>query len=110
MHADNAPYLNVLTTPLTVTLREPSVKHMEVQFRNPETQHKVDQWVKETGGSVDDLVEGLVAGYFEELAQVRETLDGRYDDIKSGKVKLIPGDQVIARLRERSAAFRQRRS
>jgi hypothetical protein len=49
-----------------------------------------------------------MAGYFDELAQMRETLDSRYDDIKSGKVNLIPGDEVIARLRERSAAYRRR--
>lgn len=34
-------------------------------------------------------------------------LDGRYDDIKSGKVKLIPGDEVFARLRARSADARK---
>ena len=56
----------------------------------------------------EELVEDVMAGYFDELAQVRETLDSRYDDIKSGKVKLIPGDEVIARLRERSAAYRRR--
>ncbi len=50
-----------------------------------------------------------MAGYFDELAQVRETLDTRYDDIQSGKVKLIPGDEVIARLREKSAARRLQR-
>jgi hypothetical protein len=37
-------------------------------------------------------------------------LDSRYDDIKSGKVNLIPGDEVIAGLRERSAARRAKRS
>ena len=41
-----------------------------------------------------------MAGYFEELAQVRETLDSRYDDIKSGKVKLISGEEAFARLME----------
>jgi len=40
-------------------------------------------------------VEDAMAGYFEELAQVRETLDSRYDDIKSGKVKLISGEEAF---------------
>jgi hypothetical protein len=41
-----------------------------------------------------------MAGYFDELAQVRKSFDSRYDDIKSGKVKLIPGDEAYARLME----------
>jgi putative addiction module component (TIGR02574 family) len=50
------------------------------------------------------LVEDAMAGYFEELTQARETLNRRYDDLKSGRVKPIPGDEVIARLRKKSAA------
>ena len=38
-----------------------------------------------------------------------ERLDRRYDDLASGKVKLIPGDEVIARLRAKSAAHRASR-
>ena len=83
---------------------------MEVHFNNPELQHKVDQWVKDTGRPVQELVEDAMAGYFEALAETRTMLDDRYDDLKSGKVKLIPGDEVIARLRERSAKYRQRHS
>jgi hypothetical protein len=48
-------------------------------------------------------VQDAMAGYFDELAQVREMLNSRYDDIKSGRVNLIPGDDVIARLRARKA-------
>jgi hypothetical protein len=40
----------------------------------------------------------------DELADVRATLDSRYDDLKSGRVKPIGGDEVIARLRAKSAA------
>ena len=47
-----------------------------------------------------------MASYFDELAETRVVLDRRYDDIRSGKVKLVPGDEVIARLREKSAAYR----
>jgi hypothetical protein len=47
-----------------------------------------------------------MAGYVAELAETREMLNSRYDDLKSGRVKPIPGDEVIARLREKSAARR----
>jgi hypothetical protein len=83
---------------------------MQMHFTNPDIQAKLEQWATDTGRPAEELVEDVMAGYFDELAQVRQTLDSRYDDIKSGKVKLIPGDEVIARLRERSAAFRRRQA
>jgi hypothetical protein len=52
------------------------------------------------------LIEDAMAGYFEELTQTREILNNRYDDLESGRVKPIPGDEVIVRLREKSAARR----
>ena len=83
---------------------------MEVHLNDPDLQAKVDQWVAETGRSADELVEEAMAGYFEELDKARALLEGRYDDIKSGNVKLIPGDEVVARLRAKSAARRSPRS
>jgi hypothetical protein len=38
------------------------------------------------------------------MAGLRQTLDSRYDDLKSGRVKPIGGDEMKARLRARSAA------
>ena len=73
---------------------------MAMQINNPELQAKVEQWVAQTGRSADEPLEDVMFGYFDELAQVRETLDSRYDDIKSGKVKLIPGEEAYARLME----------
>lgn len=80
---------------------------MQVQFNNPELQAKVEQWVSETGRPAEELVEDAMAGYFDELERVRETLDSRYDDIKNDKVKLIPGDEAFARLRAKSEARRK---
>jgi hypothetical protein len=78
---------------------------MQLHFTNPQLQAKVEQWVSETGRPVEELVEDAMAGYFDELAEVRQTLDARYDDIKSGKVKLIP-DVAFARLKAKSEARR----
>ena len=47
---------------------------------------------------LEELVEDAIAGHLDELARVRHTLDTRYDDIKSGKVKLIPGAVAYAQL------------
>jgi hypothetical protein len=81
---------------------------MDVRLNNPDMQAKIDRWVAETGRSPDELIEDAMAGYFEELTQTREMLNSRYDDLKSGRVKPIPGDDVITRLREKSAARRSR--
>jgi len=81
------------------------MKAMEVHF-SPDLQAKIDQLVIETGRAPDKLLEDAMAGYVAELVQTREMLNSRYDDLKSSRVKPIPGDEVIARLREKSAARR----
>ena len=74
---------------------------MEVHLNNPDLQAKIDRWVTETGRGPDELVEDAVAGYFEELAQTREMLNSRYDDLKNGKVKAIDGEAFFENLRRR---------
>ena len=76
---------------------------MDVQFE-PSVQAKLEHMVRESGRAAVELVKDVVAGYMDELAGTREMLNSRYDDINSGKVKLIPGDEVFARLREKSDA------
>lgn len=81
---------------------------MEVHLNDPDLQAKLTEWVTETGRSADELVEDAMAGYFHELAQVREMIDRRYDEIKSGEVNLIPGDEARARLLERIDSHREK--
>ena len=76
---------------------------MEVHF-NPDVQSKLEQMVRDTGRRSDELVEDVVAEFLDNLDFTREALDRRYDDLESGRVKLIPGDEVFARLRAKSAA------
>jgi hypothetical protein len=79
---------------------------MEVHF-SPDTEKKLKELSTQSGRRTDDLVEDALAGYFDEVLQVREMLDSRYDDLKSGRVKPISRDEVIAHFREKSAARRQ---
>jgi hypothetical protein len=76
---------------------------MEVHFK-PDLEKKLNDLAALSGLPPDELVQEAVAGYFEELAQAREMLDRRYDDMKSGRVKLISGDDVFERLRKKSEA------
>jgi hypothetical protein len=73
---------------------------MEVQFE-PAVQAKLEQIARESGLDAVQRVQDAVADYVGELAGTREMLDSRYDDIKSGKVKMIPGEEAFARLRAR---------
>jgi len=82
---------------------------MEVHF-TPEIEARLDQLATETGRPKDEFVQDAMAGYFDELARVRETLDRRYDDIKSGRVQLIDGEEAFARLRAKSEAWRKSRA
>jgi predicted transcriptional regulator len=74
---------------------------MEVNFR-PETESRLQELAAKTGRAPGDLIEDAMAGYLQELAQVREMLDGRYDDLKSGRVKPIDGEEAFANLRRKS--------
>jgi hypothetical protein len=74
---------------------------MDVHFENPDLEAKIEHWVAETGRTRDELLEDAFAGYFDELARMRETLDSRYDDLKSGRVKPIDGEQFFETLRRR---------
>jgi hypothetical protein len=65
-------------------------------------QARLDEWAAATGRSTDELVEDAIFGYFDELAQVREMLDSRYDDVKSGRVKPMDGADALQRLRNKS--------
>jgi hypothetical protein len=56
------------------------------------------------------LAEDAMSVYVDEMLKVRETVNSRYDDLKTGRVKPIPGDEVEAYFREKSAAARRSRT
>jgi len=80
---------------------------MEVHF-TPETEKKLKDLSTQSGRGTDDLVEDAMAGYFDEVVQAREMLNSRYDDLKSGRVKPIDGEEAFARLKAKTEAQRNR--
>jgi len=74
---------------------------MEVNFR-PETESRLQDLASKSGSPPSDLIEDAMAGYLQEVAQVQEMLDGRYDDVKNGRVQLVDGEQAFANLRQKS--------
>jgi len=74
---------------------------MEVHLR-PEIESRLQELATKTGRAPDDLIEDAMAGYLQELSQVREMLDSRYHDLKSGRVKPLDGEEAFAKLRRKS--------
>ena len=82
---------------------------MEVNL-TPDIQAKLEQLAQETGQPSDELVADAVSGLFEELAFTREMLDRRYDDLESGRVRPIDGEEAYRRLMAKTAERRRQRS
>ena len=51
-----------------------------------------------------------MTGYFDELNDLRGMLDNRYDDLASGGVKPIDGEEVRTLLQAKTEAQRNRRA
>lgn len=82
---------------------------MEVHFK-PETESRLNELASRSGRATDELVEDTLAGYLEEVVAVREMLDSRYDDIKSGRVEPVDGEAFFEELRRRESDLLKRRS
>ncbi len=72
----------------------------------PATAKKLNDLAATSGRAPEDIVEDALAGYLEEVTSVRKTLDSRYDDLKSGRVEPIDGEEVFRKLREKSEGRR----
>jgi hypothetical protein len=82
---------------------------MEVRLK-PETESRLQELPAITGRAPADLVEDAMVGYLQGLAQTREMLDRRYDDIKSGRVKAVDGEAFFETLRQREEELFKQRS
>jgi predicted transcriptional regulator len=80
---------------------------MEVHF-TPDVEKKLNELAAQSGRGTDELLQDALAAYLDELAQTRGMLDSRYDDMKSGRVKPIDGEEAFARLKAKTEAQRSR--
>jgi predicted DNA-binding protein len=74
----------------------------------PELARRLTDLAATTGRGADELVQDALAGYLEDLASLRNTLDTRYDDLKSGRVQPIDGEDAFSQLRQKSEQRRAR--
>ena len=82
---------------------------MEVHFK-PETESRLHELASKSGRPTDDLIEDAMAGYLAEVVEVRNMLDSRYDEVKSGRVKPIDGEAFFDSLRQREDELLKQRS
>lgn len=82
---------------------------MEVHLK-PETESRLADLAAKSGRATDDLLEDAMAGYLQEVTQVREMLDSRYDDIKAGRVEPIDGEAFFDNLRQREDELLKKRN
>ena len=68
---------------------------------SPETESRLDQLAMRTGRAKEELVEDAMAGYFEDLAEIQQMLDRRYDEMESGRAVMIDGEESLAILRRK---------
>src|SRR5579863_10195598 len=96
----DGPRLEIARNPLAVRRGISKLADMVVHLK-PETESRLNELAAATGRAPDDLVEDAMAGYLAELAQVRATLDRRYDEITSGQTRAVEGEEAFRLLRDK---------
>jgi predicted transcriptional regulator len=80
---------------------------MEIHL-TPEVEKKLNDLATQSGRETDELLQDALAGYFDELVEARGMLDSRYDELKSGRVKPVDGEEAFARLKAKIKDQRNR--
>jgi hypothetical protein len=80
---------------------------MEVYFA-PDVEKKLNDLAAQSGCGTDEVLQDALAGYFDDLVETRDMLNSHYDDLKSGTVKPIDGEEAFARLKAKTEAQRNR--
>jgi len=79
---------------------------MEIHF-TPDVEKKLNDLAAQSGRGPDELLKDALAGYLDELVQTGDMLNNRYDELKSGRVKPIDGEEAFARLKAKTQAQRK---
>ena len=82
---------------------------MEVHF-SPDVEKKLNDIAAQSGRRTDELLQDALAAYFDELVRTRDMLGSRYDELKSGRVEPIDGEEAFARLKAKTEAQRNRQA
>jgi predicted transcriptional regulator len=79
---------------------------MKINF-TPDVEKKLNDLAARSGRGPDQLLQDALAAYLDELTPTQDTLNRRYDNLKSGRVKAIDGEEAFARLKAKTEAQRR---
>jgi predicted DNA-binding protein len=80
---------------------------MEVHFA-PDVEKKLNDLAAQSGRSAPELLQDALIGYLNEMADTQEMLGNRYDDLKSGRVPPIDGEEAFSRLKAKTEIQRNK--
>jgi predicted DNA-binding protein len=75
----------------------------------PSQEAKIAALAAKTGRDKSEILEEVIDSYFDELADVRQMLDQRYDQFKAGPVKALTPEQLREDIVRRKREFLQQR-
>ena len=96
-----------LPSRLTTAALRPTLRVMEVHF-NPDLEKKLEALAAQSGREADELVQDVVAGYFDELAEVRSHIEEGFSQAERGE--LIDGVQARREIQASKDAWLRERS
>lgn len=74
---------------------------MEIHLK-PDLESRLRENAEQSGHTPDELISGLVEGYLEEVAELRATIERRWQAYQSGEAKTVDGEEAFRLLRERA--------
>lgn len=74
---------------------------MEIHLK-ADLESRLRENAEQSGHTPDELISGLVEGYLEEVAELRATIERRWQAYQSGETKAIDGEEAFRLLRERA--------
>lgn len=81
---------------------------MEVRLK-PDMELRLNELASQSGRPTDEIVEDAMASYLAEVVEVRNMLDSRYDDIKTGRANPVDGETFFESLRQREEKLLKQR-
>ena len=82
---------------------------MEIQLP-PEDYYRLACLARRTGRPESDIVREVMGTYLDGMDEVRELLDGRLENIESGRVKPLTAEELWKNLERRKQVFLLQRS
>ena len=82
---------------------------MEVHLP-PNDHARLTDIAEKTGRPESEIVREVIRTYLDGMDEVREMLDGRLEDIESGRVSPVTAEQLQENLARRKQAFLQQRA